>query len=203
MIAVIDIGTGNIGSVLNALSYLKTPYKIVRTPEDLTNEIKKIIFPGVGTYSTASQILYKTKLAEKIQTIVTEGIPILGICLGMQLLTTKGFEGGESKGLNLIEGEVRKINLNDPDLYIPHMGWNDISSISSPLLSGIPLGACFYFVHSYECIITDSGTQVSYTNHGKNIVACISKNHIHGVQFHPEKSQQVGLRVLRNFIEIC
>lgn len=203
MLKVLDIGIGNIGSVSNVLNHLGVTFEIAKTPQDLENATK-IIFPGVGSYSEGAKTLNSEGFTEIIQEkVLNQKVPILGICLGMQLLTSKGFEGGETPGLNLIDGEVIEIILDNKDLHIPHMGWNSTKGDTSKVFDNIEDGECFYFVHSYECKINDPAVKVGYTNHGRDIVSSFNKDNVYGVQFHPEKSQEKGLQLLKNFIELC
>jgi imidazole glycerol-phosphate synthase subunit HisH len=202
MIAVIDIGIGNVGSITNALRCLKYSYSIVNDAEKLAL-CDKIIFPGVGSFRSGSEKLFSTGMVETIVARVRSGVPILGICLGMQLLSGRGFENGYSKGLGLIDAEVVKIELGNKNYRIPHMGWNDVKGGDANLFNEIKDGSCFYFVHSYECKIFDKDVNIGYTNYGRDIIASFSKKNVYGVQFHPEKSQIVGLHLLRNFINLC
>jgi len=203
VLTVLDIGIGNIGSVQNALRFLGFEFRIATTSAELS-DASKIIFPGVGNFFTASKTLHATGMVNAIRSkVLDDKTPILGVCLGMQLLADVGYEGGQSKGLGLIEGEVVPIELEDKALTIPHMGWNTVSGNSSALFDGIGDGECYYFVHSYEVKLKDQSVCVGYTDHGRGIVATFSKDQIHGAQFHPEKSQKAGLKLLRNFVELC
>lgn len=203
MLTVLDIGIGNIGSVSNVLKHLGIDFKLAKTPTDL-DDATKIIFPGVGNFFEASKTLHSENFIEKIKIkVIDEKTPFLGICLGMQLMLEDGLEGGESRGLGLIPGKVVPIQLEDQTLNIPHMGWNSVKTDKSMIYNDIPEDECFYFVHSFECEIPDESVKIGYTNHGKDIVASFSKDHIYGVQFHPEKSQGIGLKLLRNFVELC
>lgn len=203
MLKIIDLKVGNIGSVIKALKYLGVEFELISTPEQLNNS-SKIILPGVGSFTDASNKLMKSGLKEELDRLVLqEGIPTLGICVGMQLLAAEGEEGGGAKGLGYIDASVSKLNSFDNSLNIPHMGWNDVQTKNYSLFDNIPDKSCFYFVHSYAMKIRDSLVDIAYTDYGENVVAYVNKGNIHGAQFHPEKSQLVGLQFLRNFIEKC
>lgn len=203
MLKIIDLERGNIGSVIKALKFLGAEFELVTTPEKLSNA-SKIILPGVGSFTDASKKLMKSGFKEKLDHLVLQDrIPILGICVGMQLLASDGDEGGGAAGLGYIAASVKKLNSFDNSLNIPHMGWNDIQTKGHPLLDNIPDNSCFYFVHSYAMKIRDSFVDIAYTDYGEDVVAYVKKDNIYGAQFHPEKSQLVGLQFLRNFIEKC
>ncbi|OPX56818.1 glutamine amidotransferase [Oceanospirillum multiglobuliferum] len=206
MLAIVDLGIGNIGSVAKALDYLKVKYQIIVNPNDLS-KASKIVLPGVGSFAEAVTRLdlsgFRSALLESVY---MRNTPILGICVGMQLLSLFGTEGGDSKGLGFINAYVDKIDDFNGRLVIPHMGWNELSSIDHPLFRNVHKDACFYFVHSYAMQISDkaeSNLEVIYTDYEQPVVAFVAKNHIYGAQFHPEKSQQPGLTFLRNFVELC
>jgi len=186
MIIIIDIGLGNVGSVANALKFLGCRYRFVQDFHQLQESIRnggdKIIFPGVGNYAVASKKLVDTGLMVGINDIVKTGIPILGICLGMQLLVSIGTEGGKTRGLGLVDGKVIKIDIKDKKLNIPHMGWNEVAGDKSILFDKIGDGKCFYFVHSYECVLNEN-INVGYTDYSRNIVASFAKNNIYGTQY--------------------
>lgn len=211
MISVIDIGLGNITNVSNALKKLKCPHTITCDKEKIKSS-EKIIFPGVGNFSYASKRLDELNMKTFIHDLVTcEKKPILGICLGMQLLFTEGLEGEQGQkrdksiaysGLNLIKGTVKPIKKISKEFLIPHVGWNDVKVKKDEvkLFKEINGVAPFYFVHSYCAELAEKIT-VGTTNHGIEIVSYVEKNNIYGAQFHPEKSQKNGLQLLRNFIQ--
>lgn len=204
MLKIVDLKIGNIGSVLKAIKHLGFEYELIEKPEQLIGATK-IILPGVGSFTTASKSLYSSGFSEALDHYVIElKTPVLGICVGMQLLAEYGVEGGGAKGLGYIKAKVNKIkNFNDT-LIVPHMGWNDVDANGLSLFNGIERKSCFYFVHSYAMEIQDKqDLGVAYTDYGESVVAYVCKEHIHGAQFHPEKSQSVGLQFLRNFIELC
>jgi imidazole glycerol-phosphate synthase subunit HisH len=198
MIAIINLNMGNVASVKNALDFLKI--KSVITSDAHTIELsERIILPGVGSFSAASARLDQLQLRGCIRTQATEvKKPILGICLGMQLLADEGDEGGGAPGLGLIRGRVEMIK-RPGHVRIPHVGWNDVRPDNSLLYTGIPSGSCFYFVHSFELITSDPEVSVATADYHGVVTASIAKSNIMGTQFHPEKSQQAGLHVLKNF----
>ncbi|MCG7496845.1 imidazole glycerol phosphate synthase subunit HisH [Vibrio sp. Of7-15] len=204
MLKVIDLKVGNIGSITKAISHLGFDYELVTEPEQLLGA-SKIILPGVGGFSAASERIFNSGFADALNKYVVEDeIPILGICVGMQLLAKSGDEGYLSPGLGYIDAVVKKIDSMNNTLIVPHMGWNDVDFGTLRLFNDIEENSCFYFVHSYSMRINDTqDVNVAYTDYGENIVAYVNKKNVHGTQFHPEKSQSVGLKFIRNFIELC
>ena len=202
MIGIIDIGLGNVNSVHRALSYLTISVRMVQHPDQL-DEVSRIIFPGVGNYAAAVKRLKTTGLFSKIrEEVLYRRKPILGICLGMQLLSEWGDEGGRTEGLSLLPGNVIKL-ATPQGVRLPHVGWNDISNKQMKIFSNLKADPCFYFVHSYVWQLPENQSgelkveQCVYE--GMSFIAAIQKEHVIGVQFHPEKSQKVGLSVLQNF----
>jgi len=199
-INIIDYGIGNIRSISNALELLNCEVHLTSDIELIT-DCDALILPGVGSFGEAMKNLNARKLVEPIINAVENcSIPILGICLGMQLLAESSEEGGNHNGLSLIPGVVKKIPLNK-GLKLPHMGWNGIFvKHSQPLFHDITNDSDFYFVHSYrfEC---DDLYISSITNHGVDIVSSVQKGHIFGLQFHPERSQRKGILILQNFVK--
>lgn len=201
MITIIDIQIGNIGSVTRALKFLKCKYNVTDKKEDIETATK-LLFPGVGSFAEASRKLESSGLKEVIQHQVrVKKTPILGICLGMQLFAKEGFEGGRHEGFDFIDASVQLIEAKKYHLRLPHMGWNDIKGDKLKLLNGIPEDACFYFVHSYAMKLNESIPHAT-TEYGENVVAMVEKDNIYATQFHPEKSQEQGLKILKNFIEL-
>ncbi|WP_297445594.1 imidazole glycerol phosphate synthase subunit HisH [Desulfurobacterium sp.] len=201
MIAVIDYGMGNLRSVSKAVEYVGG--NVVVT--DKTHKIKDaeaIILPGVGAFKDAVKNLKERNLWEVIIREVEKGKPFLGICLGLHLLFKKGYEFGEEEGLGIIKGKVVRFEL--PHEYkIPHMGWNQVSiKKESRFLNGIKNGEFFYFVHSYYVKPEDVSVILTTTDYGIDFVSSIEKENIIATQFHPEKSQKAGLKLLSNFLEM-
>ncbi|MDE5648711.1 MAG: imidazole glycerol phosphate synthase subunit HisH [Oscillospiraceae bacterium] len=196
MIAVIDYGAGNIFSVKNALDYLGFESVLTDKKEDIENA-DGLILPGVGAFPSAMKMLEQSGLIETIKT-ESKKKPFLGICLGMQLIFEKGYEFEECDGLGLISGSVRK--MEEKDLIIPHMGWNKLEVLNDcPLLAGLDDNSYVYFVHSYmaEC---DDKNIAAYSVYGSRVPALVfDGNTVYGAQFHPEKSGNTGLQILKNF----
>jgi glutamine amidotransferase len=203
-IAIIDYGVGNIRSIQNAIRFCNADIEadLVAEPEQL-KEYSKIILPGVGAFRDAI-----TKITEKgfdaaIQEEVRKGKYTLGICLGMQLLGTYSLEFGKYDGLNIIEGVVQSFDAEKHDIKIPHMGWNSVKfEQQDPLFEGINDASDFYFVHSYHFSCANQGNSLATTDYGDNFTCIVRKDNVYGVQFHPEKSQQAGLRLIKNFTTI-
>lgn len=196
-IGIIDVGIGNLGSLKSAVYELGFDVRLIETPAALT-ECGAVILPGVGSFAHGMQAIQQAALIEPLLAHAAAGKPMLGICLGMQLLFSKGEEGVECAGLGLMPGTVRRFQER-PSFHIPHVGWNDVSRVQHhPLWQGIKPGVDFYFVHSYrvEC---DPVYVIGQTNHGEDFPSFVGKTNVVGVQFHPEKSQRSGLRLLENF----
>lgn len=201
MIALIDYKAGNLNSVLKALEKIGVKSFVVQNKEDFS-KADKFILPGVGSFKQAILHLSNTGFIECLkEQILQRKKPILGICLGMQLFLEKGYEGGENNGLGFIEGEV--VKFDEKFQYkIPHIGWNELEIVKQePLYQGIKSGSDFYFVHSYYVKCKDEFVSAR-TEYGVNFAASIQKNNIFGVQFHPEKSQSLGLKLLENFTRL-
>lgn len=205
MIAVIDYKMGNLGSLTNALSFLGCDFTVSSKPDEILSA-NKIILPGVGSFSAAMKHLEEWNLVVLLKEAVSrKNIPILGICLGMQILASSGEEGGPVAGLGLIKGSVNSISSKLPEARVPHIGFNsvDVKKRSPDIFEGISTGTDFYFLHSYhfDCgDIADISSTVEYG--GYDFTASVQKGNVFGVQFHPEKSQGNGLRVLKNFISM-
>ncbi|MEQ8154277.1 MAG: imidazole glycerol phosphate synthase subunit HisH [Clostridiaceae bacterium] len=201
MISIVDYGMGNLKSVYNAFKFLGIEAEITGDHEKIRNS-DGILLPGVGAFPDAMKNLKETGLDKVILEEVAKGKPLLGICLGMQLLFSKGFEGEECDGLDIIEGEIRKLQGND--IKIPHMGWNSLEvNIKDPIMKDLPEECYVYFVHSYLGVNYLDENLVAYSNYGNNkIPAIVKKGNVYGAQFHPEKSGDVGLQILKNFREL-
>lgn len=198
MITVINLKIGNIASVSRALRYLKIHHTVSSEP-DVISKAEKLILPGVGNFFAASARLDAFGLRDILKSRVLEDrVPILGICLGMQLFATWGEEGGGCAGLNFIRGNVVYHRAKQQGLRLPHIGWNDVDEEDFKVFESIPDKACFYFVHSYE-MVPEEPVKAAYSEYGVDFIAALQKEHIIGVQFHPEKSQEAGLRLLDNF----
>lgn len=206
LIAVADYGLGNVGSVVNMLKYLGAE-ACVAQDEATFGRAEKVILPGVGAFDRGMELITSSGVARILEKMVLErGCPLLGICLGMQLLANKS-EEGERPGLGWIDADVKRFvksnGTGGRELRIPHMGWNDVRPIpTSRLFSGWEDEARFYFVHSYHVVPNDSQLVSATATYGVEFVAGIERANIFGVQFHPEKSHKFGMELLRRFIEI-
>ncbi|OGL51291.1 MAG: imidazole glycerol phosphate synthase, glutamine amidotransferase subunit [Candidatus Schekmanbacteria bacterium RIFCSPHIGHO2_02_FULL_38_11] len=206
MIAIVDYGMGNLRSVQKAFEKLKFDALITREQKEIENA-KAIVLPGVGAFKDCMDNLENLKLVAPIVDGIKKGKPFLGICLGLQLLFSESEEFGLHRGLDIIKGRVKRFppDLSDLEgdrgkLKIPHMGWNRIKIIKkAPIYEGIDDESYFYFVHSYYVIPEDKGFAATETSYGINFVSSIWKDNIFATQFHPEKSQKAGLKVLENF----
>lgn len=201
-VAIVDYGMGNLGSVRRALAELGVDSFIAGHPDQLA-AADRMILPGVGSFSDGMAQLAQGGWCEQIRRQTLEfSKPLLGICLGMQLLASRGNEGGLSQGLDLIPGEVSRLDTLGCALRIPHVGWNAISRTGDDeLFSGIPDGTDFYFVHSYAFRPVSQKQTLAHTDYGIQVVAAVGSGNILGTQFHPEKSSKAGFRLLRNFLE--
>jgi glutamine amidotransferase len=202
MLAVIDYGAGNLRSVMHALGYLKAEnVQLVQHPEQIQGATK-LILPGVGAFGAGMQQLHAQGLVEPIREAVASGIPYLGICLGMQFLFDYSDEMGHHEGLGILKGKVTRFPAFE-DLKVPHMGWNTLEVLrESALLSNLPENPYAYFVHSYYCVPEDATDILISVDYGTPFTAAVERANVYGVQFHPEKSQQVGLQILQNFLAL-
>lgn len=201
MIGIIDYNMGNLASVYNACHLIDAKATIVKNPNELKN-FDRVILPGVGAFGDAMEHLNETGMKEAIYEFAKSGKPMIGICLGMQLLFESSQEFGHSDGLGLIEGEVVKFDKSKmhEDHKIPHMGWNTIVNKEHPLFEGLK-NPYLYFVHSYH-VVTDDKYTIATTNYGYDFVSAVNKDNIFGFQPHPEKSHNNGLKILENFINL-
>ena len=202
MIAIPNYGLGNVGSLINSLNKIDVKFTLISNPELLKN-FDKIILPGVGTFSKGINKLEMLGWTKPLNQFNSEKKPILGICLGMQLLFDRSDEFNEKniKGLGFIDGEVKMLKSNS-NFKIPHMGWNNIKVKNNhQIFSGISPNVDYYFVHSYACYPKQQKNILSTTNHYESFVSSINKENIIAFQFHPEKSPPSGLKILKNFIE--
>jgi glutamine amidotransferase len=202
-LVVVDYGMGNLGSVRTAVQVLGHDASIISSPKDLILA-DKIILPGVGNFNDAVSSLRSNNWFDPLkENVVNLQKPILGICLGMQLLASYGQEGGNTEGLDLISGEVKHLSKLGIKRPVPHVGWNDThAKNNSVLFSSIGSGHDFFYVHSYYFSPTNTENISSVVHYEKEVVASVEKSNIFGTQFHPEKSSKVGLKLLKNFLEI-
>lgn len=199
-VLVIDYGVGNLGNVVRALQRLGAEVQLSERPEDLDG-VEKIVLPGVGAFGDGMAGLAARGWVEPLRQAVAAGIPLLGICLGMQLLFEESEEMGRHRGLGLLRGRVRRFPPTAGK--VPQIGWNRLEhSGGHPLLAGIPNGAYVYFVHGYYCEPEDPADVIATTVYGIRYASMVARGPIMGVQFHPEKSHRVGAQILRNFLEL-
>jgi glutamine amidotransferase len=197
-IGIVNVGIGNTGSLCGALYSLGWDTRLLETVEDFEG-VDRLILPGVGSFAESMVRLQRADLVNSLRRFAASGKPVLGICLGMQLLATRGFEGGLNEGLGLIPGEVRFFDI-EKQYRLPHVGWNSLEvSLGHPLLKGIRRGVDFYFVHSYYFHTENESHIIGRTPYGFNFPSIVAKVNVVGTQFHPEKSQRNGLRFLDNF----
>lgn len=209
-ITMIDYGASNIRSAQKAFEHIGAEVQLTDDP-DVVRRADKLVLPGVGAFGSGIAGLRQHNLPEAIQETVQRGVPFLGICVGMQLMFSEGHEMGVHQGLNLLAGKVirfpESFTINNSqstihNLKIPHMGWNQLEPAwESPLLDGVQTGDYAYFVHSYYCDPEDATAVLAWTDYGFPFTSVVAKDNIYGLQFHPEKSQHVGLTILQNFVE--
>ncbi|MEM7441975.1 MAG: imidazole glycerol phosphate synthase subunit HisH [Pseudomonadota bacterium] len=209
-VAIIDYGSGNLRSAAKAFermareAELNIPISVTPDPE-IVARADRIVLPGVGAFADCMNGLSSLDGMVDVleQAVLREARPFLGICVGMQLLATVGREHGDHQGLGWVEGEVVALTPSDPSLKIPHMGWNQLSPLSGehPVLASVASGDHAYFVHSYRFAPAEQADILATTDYGGPIAAIIGRHNIVGTQFHPEKSQETGLRLIRNFLE--
>lgn len=200
MIVVVDYGMGNLKSVINAFSRLHADVAISSDPDVVRNS-PVIVLPGVGAFGTCMENLQKRGLTDAIKEHIRDGKRYLGICLGMQILFESGEEAPGIPGLGIIKGTVPRFRGS---LKIPHMGWNSLSlKKHSPMFNGIKSGDFFYFVHSFYCAPDDPGVVATTTDYESPFVSSVETGNLFACQFHPEKSQAVGLKLLQNFLDIA
>lgn len=199
MIAIVDYGMGNLKSVVNALDSLDVQSIITSDKKTILNS-EGIILPGVGAFPDAIDSIRSAGIDKTLEDAVNMRKPILGICLGMQLLFDESEEVKTSKGLGFLKGKIKKMDI---DLKVPHMGWNSLKyEKASPILDGIEENSFVYFVHSYYAVVEEEGILNAYADYEVKVPAVVSKGNVFGIQFHPEKSGEVGLKILKNFGEM-
>ena len=201
MIAIIDYGVGNLFSLAHSLSAVGAEAVVTGDADDI-RRADHVILPGVGAFGDAAAKLRETGLDDAVREVAARGVPLMGICLGMQLLLDRSFEFGEHAGLGLIPGQVRPISEVIPaDYKIPHIGWNRLDLVGRhPIFRGVRPGDCVYFVHSYygaDC----AASTVATAEYGADLTAAVARGNVCGCQFHPEKSGDVGLGILKAFCE--
>jgi glutamine amidotransferase len=202
LVAIIDYNIGNLASVYNACSLIDTKAVIVSDPNEVRN-YDRVILPGVGAYGDAMEYLKKTGMNEAVLEFAKSGKPMIGICLGMQLLFDSSEEFGFTKGLGLIDGKVvafDKTKMNMDEHKVPHMGWNKIFNKQNKLFNGLE-NPYLYFVHSYHAVTEDKYT-IGTTHYGYDFVSAVQKDNIYGFQPHPEKSHDNGIIILKNFMKL-
>ena len=209
LITVIDYGSGNLRSATKAFEKAAADKGDVRVlltdkAEDVL-KADRIVLPGQGAFADCMKGLSSVPgmIDALHETVIKKARPFLGICVGMQLLATRGLEHGVHQGLNWLPGEVRPLNVNDQQLKIPHMGWNNVhaSKPAHPLLKDLPINPYVYFVHSYALVLENKSDELLSCNYGGAFTAAVVKDNIAGTQFHPEKSQNIGQQLVRNFID--
>jgi glutamine amidotransferase len=208
MIAIVDYGMGNLRSVQKGFEKVGVAATVTSDPDAIARAAK-VVLPGVGAFGDAMRELRQRDLIEPVRSAIDAGKPFLGICLGLQLLFDVGYEGGRHEGLGVLPGEVVRFSWPDAqgagpaDLKVPHMGWNQLSiRRAAPLLAGLAEGAHVYFVHSYYVVPRDEAVVATVTDYGGPFTSMIWRDNLFATQFHPEKSQADGLRMLKNFAHL-
>jgi glutamine amidotransferase len=206
---IIDYGSGNLRSAAKAFeratreSGAGVPVKVSADPRDVAAS-SHIVLPGVGAFQDCMRGVAGVPgmIDALTRAVLEEKRPFLGICVGMQLLARRGHEHGTHEGLGWIDGEVYRLDVEGQGLKVPHMGWNELMprAAAHPLLAGIPAGAHAYFVHSYHMVLRDAGAALATSDYGGPMVAVVARDNVAGTQFHPEKSQEAGLRLIANFL---
>ena len=201
MVGLVDYGRGNLCSVSNALGALGARVRWCRKPEDL-RDVERIVLPGVGAFHDCMANLEQQGFPDALEEAVRKkGKPIMGICLGMQAMARRSFEGGEYEGFGWFEADVVRLQPGESSLRVPQIGWNDVRYLPGhPLFSGLPPAPDFYFVHSYHMKCDDENVVAATCDYGGTITVSVWKDNIFATQFHPEKSQDFGLRLLSNFL---
>ena len=202
-LALIDYGAGNLHSVYNALKAAGAHHVAVTDDPNLVRGAQRIVLPGVGSFKACAEGLRAISgMTEALeQRVLHDGVPFLGICVGMQLLATRGLEHGTTRGLGWIAGDVKLIEPTDPSIKVPHMGWNDVALMPHARNHPVLEEGEAYFLHSYHFAASEGHDVAAMTDHGEGLVAAVAKDNMIGVQFHPEKSQAYGLAMLERFLE--
>lgn len=199
-VSLIDYGLGNLGSVLNMLKRVGANSRLVKNAEEIASS-DRLILPGIGAFDTGMRLLNEAGLSPAIKAFASTGRPVMGICLGMQLLLDSSEEGSLA-GLGLISG--RSLRIPDADgIRVPHMGWNSVEPVrDDPLVAELPEGSRFYFVHSYRVVPDADQDVLATTEYGVPFASMIRSENVMGAQYHPEKSHAFGMRVLSNFVSL-
>lgn len=202
-LSILDYGMANLRSVQKAFEEVGSPAQIISRPEEIETA-DKLVLPGVGAFQDAVATLRQKQLAEPIIRHIESGKPFLGICLGLQMLFETGYEDGEHRGLGVLRGKCVRFEVDRTiDLKVPHMGWNQLSiRRPAPIFRDLPAGCGVYFVHGYHVVPTDDSVIATTTDYGGDFVSSIWRDNLFATQFHPEKSQKVGLQILANFASI-
>src|SRR4051812_36299349 len=200
MLSILDYDMANLRSVQKAFEHVGSPARIISRPEEV-DAADKLVLPGVGAFADAVRTLRERDLVAPILRHIERGKPLLGICLGLQMLFDVGYEDGEHRGLGVLKGQVVRFDVDAAHgLKVPHMGWNQLSPRKpSPLLKGLEPESGVYFVHSYHVVPEDPSVVATTTDYGRPFVSSIWRDNVMATQFHPEKSQKVGLKILSNF----
>ncbi|MDR2221540.1 MAG: imidazole glycerol phosphate synthase subunit HisH [Flavobacteriaceae bacterium] len=207
MIGIINYGVGNISAFINIYKQLNIPIKIVSTANEL-DDVSKIILPGVGHFDYAMTRFQDSGMVERVnQMVLQDKIPVVGICVGMQMMAKRSDEG-KLAGLGWIDAEVKKFDSNlvigNTQLPLPHMGWNDIEKKGNSLiLNELDYNSRFYFLHSYYFVCNNPNDIIAETNYGSTYTSAANHDNVYGIQFHPEKSHKYGIQLLKNFAELC
>lgn len=203
MIAIVDYGMGNLRSVQKALERAGADARVVRTPAEIA-AADKIVLPGVGAFEDAIAHMRADKLDEPLIRAAATGVPMMGMCLGLQMMFDVSYEDGEHRGLGIFAGKVVRFSFPpDSKLCVPHMGWNSLAwTRPCPNLAGVPQGSYAYFAHSYHVMPEDPGIACTTTDYGYAFTSSVWKGNIFATQFHPEKSQAIGLKILENFVRL-
>lgn len=202
-LGIIDLNTGNLASLISAIEKLNIKFKICRSNFDFENT-DKLILPGVGAFKDFMNKIKKNKINDIIKDKMSKKIPLLGICVGYQVLFEESNEFGETEGLSYLKGKIKNFKDFSDKIQVPHVGWNECNLISqSKLFDGIKTNSDFYFTHSYALLNCNKDYVISKTSYDVDFISSVNFNNIYGVQFHPEKSQSNGLKLLKNFYELC
>jgi glutamine amidotransferase len=202
LVLIIDYGMGNLGSVRRSFEECGADVQILKDPQEF-NGASRVVLPGVGSFKDGMEHLENRGWVDFINWMIEEKLPLLGICLGMQLLAEKGYEGGQVPGLGVIGGEVVRMDPQSDEERIPHVGWDDVCvTQSTSLFSDIPNESDFYFIHSYHFVPVCEDRIIATTPYCGGVVSAVQKNNVFGVQFHPEKSSKSGRKLLENFLKV-